>query len=164
LQCDTYNGVLASFLAVGICLMHDHGGQWGMQHCKGWVRKLCVHQSCVYLFALIVYCIISNVIPKLTCYSSRPVQRTFYPSVGLQSFLLDLARFFNFLILYIVGLLWPGSAYLHTEWTHTDVHALSGIWTHDPSFRASEDHSCLRPCGHCDQPVQTTCSSVTLCP
>jgi hypothetical protein len=31
----------------------------------------------------------------------------------------------------------------------TDVHALSGIRTHDPSVRVSEDSSCLRPCGHC---------------
>jgi hypothetical protein len=31
-----------------------------------------------------------------------------------------------------------------TEQTHTDIHASSGILTHDPSFRASEDSSCLR--------------------
>jgi hypothetical protein len=30
----------------------------------------------------------------------------------------------------------------------TDIHALSGIRTHDPSVRASEDNSCLRPRGH----------------
>jgi hypothetical protein len=34
---------------------------------------------------------------------------------------------------------------------HTDIHALSGIRTHDPSVRASEDSSCLRPRGHCDR-------------
>jgi hypothetical protein len=34
---------------------------------------------------------------------------------------------------------------------HTDIHALSGIRTHDPSFRASEDISCLRPRGHRDR-------------
>jgi hypothetical protein len=32
---------------------------------------------------------------------------------------------------------------------HTDIHALSGIRTHDPSVRASEDSSCLRQGGHC---------------
>jgi hypothetical protein len=32
---------------------------------------------------------------------------------------------------------------------HTDIHALSGIRTHDPSVQASEDISCLRPRGHC---------------
>jgi hypothetical protein len=34
---------------------------------------------------------------------------------------------------------------------HTpNVHALSGIRTHDPSVRASEESSCLRPLGYCD--------------
>jgi hypothetical protein len=33
---------------------------------------------------------------------------------------------------------------------HTDIHALSGIRTHDPSVRGSEDNLCLRPRGHCD--------------
>jgi hypothetical protein len=43
--------------------------------------------------------------------------------------------------------------YLHTEQHrhrinahNTDIHALSGIRTHDPSVWASEDSSCLRPC------------------
>jgi hypothetical protein len=31
-----------------------------------------------------------------------------------------------------------------------NIHALSGIGTHDSSVRASEDSSCLRPRGHCD--------------
>jgi hypothetical protein len=34
---------------------------------------------------------------------------------------------------------------------HTDIHALSGIRTHDPSIRASEDSSCLRRRGHWDR-------------
>jgi hypothetical protein len=34
---------------------------------------------------------------------------------------------------------------------HTDTHALSGIRTHDPSVRASEDSSCLWPCSHYDR-------------
>jgi hypothetical protein len=32
-----------------------------------------------------------------------------------------------------------------TTQTHSDIHALNGFRTHDPSFRASEDSSCLRP-------------------
>jgi hypothetical protein len=39
----------------------------------------------------------------------------------------------------------------NTEQTHTDIHALSGIRTHDPSVRASEDSSFLRLRGHCDR-------------
>jgi hypothetical protein len=51
--------------------------------------------------------------------------------------------------------------YLHTEqYKHrinaynTDIHASSMIQIHDPSVRASEDGSCLRPCGLCDRPVE----------
>jgi hypothetical protein len=33
---------------------------------------------------------------------------------------------------------------------NTDIHALSGIRTHNLSIRVSEDSSCLRPRGHCD--------------
>jgi hypothetical protein len=33
----------------------------------------------------------------------------------------------------------------------SDIHALSGIRTHDPNVRASEDSSCLRPRGRCDR-------------
>jgi hypothetical protein len=50
--------------------------------------------------------------------------------------------------------------YLHTKQHkhrinahNTDVHALSGIRTHDPSVRASEDSSCLRQRDHCDRPA-----------
>jgi hypothetical protein len=49
--------------------------------------------------------------------------------------------------------------FLHTEQqkrrinTHNaDIHALSGIRTHDLSVRTSEDTLCLRPRGHCDRP------------
>jgi hypothetical protein len=48
--------------------------------------------------------------------------------------------------------------YLHTEQHkhkikahNTDIHVLSGILTHDPSVRSSEDSSCLRHRGHCDR-------------
>jgi hypothetical protein len=33
---------------------------------------------------------------------------------------------------------------------NTDIHALHGVQTHDPSVRASEDSPCLRPHSHCD--------------
>jgi hypothetical protein len=48
--------------------------------------------------------------------------------------------------------------YLHTGQhkhrinAHTDIHALSGIRTHDSSIRASEDSSSLRPRSHRDRP------------
>jgi hypothetical protein len=48
--------------------------------------------------------------------------------------------------------------YLNTEQhkhrinAHKDIHALSGIRTHDPSVQASEDSSWLRPHGYCDRP------------
>jgi hypothetical protein len=34
---------------------------------------------------------------------------------------------------------------------NTDIKALNGIRTHDPSVRAIKDSSCLRPRGHCDR-------------
>jgi hypothetical protein len=39
----------------------------------------------------------------------------------------------------------------HRTNAYTGIHALSGIRTHDPSVRASEDSSFRRPRGHCDQ-------------
>jgi hypothetical protein len=33
---------------------------------------------------------------------------------------------------------------------HRDIHAVSGIWTHDHSVRMKEDRSCLRQHGHRD--------------
>jgi hypothetical protein len=84
-----------------------------------------------------------------------------YLSMVLRSFLLDLGRFFNFLILYTVGRTpWTGISpsqgrYLHTEQhkqnKRTQTHAFSGIRTQDPGVRASEGSSCLRPRGHCDR-------------
>jgi hypothetical protein len=52
----------------------------------------------------------------------------------------------------------PQGRYLHTEHKHrinaythqTSMPSLSGIRTHDPSDRESEDSSCLRPRGYCD--------------
>jgi hypothetical protein len=64
-----------------------------------------------------------------------------------------------------VGLLGRGISpsqgrYLHTEQHkrrinahNTDIHALSGIRTHDPCVRATQDSSCLRPRGNCDRPL-----------
>jgi hypothetical protein len=36
---------------------------------------------------------------------------------------------------------------IHTPY----IHALSGIRTHNPSVRASEDSPCLRPRSYCDR-------------
>jgi hypothetical protein len=72
-------------------------------------------------------------------------------------FLLDLGRFFNFLILYTVGMTpWTGISpsqgrSLHIEQYKHRTNTLSEIRTHDPSVRASKYGSCLRPRGHCDR-------------
>jgi hypothetical protein len=47
--------------------------------------------------------------------------------------------------------------------THTDILALSGIRTHDPSVQASEESVCLMPCGHCDRPIADTMKSKNYC-
>jgi hypothetical protein len=58
----------------------------------------------------------------------------------------------------LVGLLGRGISlsqghYLRTDHkhriNHTEIHALSGTGTHDPSVRAGEDGSGLRPRSHC---------------
>jgi hypothetical protein len=87
--------------------------------------------------------------------------RLIYLSIYGCTGLVDLARFFSFLIYtQSVGLLGrrisPSQGrYLHrttqTELTYTDIHASSGIRTHDPSVRAVEDGLYLRPRGHCDR-------------
>jgi hypothetical protein len=54
--------------------------------------------------------------------------------------------------------------YLNTGQTRTqnkrihtpNIYALSGIRAHDPSVRASENSSCLRPLGYCDRLSQLT--------
>jgi hypothetical protein len=69
-----------------------------------------------------------------------------------------LGRFFSFLSLYeyTVGKTpWTGDLPvarplpIHRT-THTDIHVLSGIGTHDPSIWAGEDCSWLRSRDHCD--------------
>jgi hypothetical protein len=44
----------------------------------------------------------------------------------------------------------------HSINAHTDIHASSGIRTHDPSVRPSEDSSCLRPRGYCGRKIIMT--------
>jgi hypothetical protein len=75
------------------------------------------------------------------------------PLYGSTVLLLDLGRLFSFLIPYTVGRTpWTYTQNnTNTEWLHTDIHASSGIGTHDPSVRAGEHGSCVRPRGHCDR-------------
>jgi hypothetical protein len=79
--------------------------------------------------------------------------------------LLDLNRFFSFLILYAIGktpctgdkpvtrsLPTHRTTQTQNKRTQTSI-PLSGIRTHDPNVRASEDSSCLKPRGHGDRQV-----------
>jgi hypothetical protein len=43
--------------------------------------------------------------------------------------------------------------------TWTNIHALSGIRTHDPGVQVGKDSSCLRPHSHCDRLSDITNSS-----
>jgi hypothetical protein len=71
----------------------------------------------------------------------------------LYSPLLGPGEFLSFVILFTVCRTpWTGDQLVarplpthRTAQTHTDMHASSGIRTHDPSVRAGEDSSCLRP-------------------
>jgi hypothetical protein len=88
--------------------------------------------------------------------SSLPVYLWLYRS------LLGLGRFFSFLILHTVGgTLWTGDQPVvrplptnrttQTQTKRTHIHALSGIRTHDPNFRASEDCPCTGLRSHYDR-------------
>jgi hypothetical protein len=85
----------------------------------------------------------------------------FRSSMVLQPFVgpWPLLLFRNPFVTQTVGLLARGISpsqgrYLHRRQhkhrinAHTDIHASSGIRTHDPSVRVSEDSSYLRPRGH----------------
>jgi hypothetical protein len=74
----------------------------------------------------------------------------FFSLYGCTS-LWNLAAFFSFLILYTVGLLGWGISPSQIRYLHTDMHASSGIRTHDPIVRTGKDGSCLRPRGRCDR-------------
>jgi hypothetical protein len=59
-------------------------------------------------------------------------------------------QFRNFVI-QTVGLLGRVISPSECRYLHLDIHAYSGIRTNDPSARASEEISCLRPLDHCDR-------------
>jgi hypothetical protein len=66
--------------------------------------------------------------------------------------LVHLGRLFSFLMYtQNVGLLLRGISPSQGRYLHTDIHALSGIRTHNPSIRTGENSSCLRSRGHCDR-------------
>jgi hypothetical protein len=80
----------------------------------------------------------------------------------LYSPLLGTGLFRSFVIFFTqtVGLLGRWINPSQGRYLHTDIHASSGIRTHDPSVRASEDSSCFRPRGHCDRPSEDIDSSM----
>jgi hypothetical protein len=79
--------------------------------------------------------------------------------MALQTF--EPLPFFRFLILYTVDsfpftgdqtVIRPLSIHRTTQkLKDIEIHASSGIQTHDPSVRAGEDGSCLKLRGNCDQ-------------
>jgi hypothetical protein len=80
-------------------------------------------------------------------------------SIYSSTALVDLVSFFSFLIFIHSrqGSLNGGSArpkaatYTHDN-TNTEIHASSGIQTHDSSVREGGDGSCLTLRDHCDRP------------
>jgi hypothetical protein len=120
--------------------------------------------------------ILKNIVPmsqnvhciSITTISCVMLFREIHLSIYDSTALVDLGRFFSFLIhTRSVGLFGRGISpsqgrYLHTEQhkhrinAHTGIHASSGFRTHNPSVRAGEDSSCLRPRGHCDRLFRET--------
>jgi hypothetical protein len=106
-----------------------------------------------------------NTLTNVGIPSVRPsVHPSTHPSIhpSIQGFLLHLDRFFSFLIPHTVGRN-PGtedqpvarllSTNRTTQTQNKRTQTSSGIRTHDPNVRASEDSSYLRPRGHCDRRV-----------
>jgi hypothetical protein len=110
--------------------------------------------------------------PKTTAHTSRAslvsrnatLYKVFHSFIhSSMALLLAPGLFFSFAIIFtqtrLLGrAIIPSQArYLYTGQhkhrinAHRDIHVLSRIRTHDPSVRASEDSSCLRPRGHCDR-------------
>jgi hypothetical protein len=95
-------------------------------------------------------------INSLSIYLSVCLSMALQPFVGPSSL-------FSFIIFFtqMIGLLGRAISpsqgrYVHMRTTQTqnkraDIHASCGIRPHDPSVRAGEDSSCLRPRGHCDR-------------
>jgi hypothetical protein len=132
-------------------------------------RKLSVEGSVTFLYGtwnLYIFMRVSvtwvSLIP-IGCLSSLhdsvKLQRLCTLSLSLWLYRpLDIGRFFSFLILYTASRTpWTGdhpiarplpthrTTQTQNKHAHTDFNASSGIRTHDPSVRAGEDGSCLRP-------------------
>jgi hypothetical protein len=116
-------------------------------------RVLSVYFSCSFCFSLVAY---FQIIHFSFIHSSMALQ----PLLGLGLFFSSVI-FFTQSIGLLGGVISPSQGrYLYTEQhrhrinPQTDIHALNGIRTHDPSVRASEDSSCLRSRGHRDRHFQ----------
>jgi hypothetical protein len=124
-----------------ICIILEHLGnrkQNSLSHRLGHMFR-----------AIMERCLLSS--DSVTGIGIRPIYLSIYLSIYLWLYnpLLDLGRFLSFLILYTVGRTpWMGDqavarplpAHRTTQiQNNTDIRALSGIRTHDPSVRASED-------------------------
>jgi hypothetical protein len=95
---------------------------------------------------------------KVTVLLEKFIHQWHYSPLLVPDLFLSFVIFFRQTVGLLVPMISPSQGrYLHTEQhkhrinTHTDIHALSWIRTHDSSVRASEDRSCLRPRGHCNR-------------
>jgi hypothetical protein len=107
-------------------------------------------RECLYhLYSIWIYCVYD--VNQYVILGNLSIYQSSYGSTAL----LELGHFFSLLIYtHSVGLLGRGISpsqgrYLHTGQhkhrinAHIDIHALSGIRTHDPSVRASEDRAAI---------------------
>jgi hypothetical protein len=102
---------------------------------------------------------------RLRVFENRVLRRIFgshsFIHQWLYSPLLGPGLFFSFMIFFYTDgttpwrsdqlVARPLPTYRTTQTQDKRTHALIGIRTHDPSVRASEDSSCLRPRGRCDR-------------
>jgi hypothetical protein len=86
-------------------------------------------------------------------YSSMALQPSVepWPLLQFRNFFTQTVGFLGRVISPFQGRYLHTGQHKHRIKAHTDIHVWSGIRTHDPRVRASEDSSCLRLLSHCDR-------------
>jgi hypothetical protein len=115
----------------------------------------CPHTCCYCLYQywlLLILCQSDDTSNDIYLNASDSIYLSIYLSIDLWlcSSFFYFGHFFSFLILYTDGRTPSTENQPVARPLPTDIHALSGIRTHDPSVREREGSSCLRQRDHCD--------------
>jgi hypothetical protein len=110
---------------------------------------LSVAQTMVYMCVCVCVCAYGIFFPMALSALSGP-----RPLIQFRNHFSHAVGFLGRVISSSQGLYLNTGQHKQNKSIHTpNIHSLSGIRTHDPSVRASEDSSCLRPRGYRDRRV-----------